>query len=199
MKEIKEETIPKIEKEDTQEKIKKEEAILPEVEETKQEEPIQTENEETKIEPATSTTQDSTTLQEEVSSVLEQKEEEQAPEENKSKSGLHKFTIAILVISVLLFIGVAIFSTVFALMNKTSDKIVNGIYVDNIDISGLTKEDAIQKVYQAFQEKCKQDITLKHGDFEASIAPEDIEFKFGVNETIDLAYGVRTKWQAFKR
>lgn len=125
-------------------------------------------------------------------SILEDEQEEIGKEEQPKtkKDALHKYTIFIAVISVLLLIGLGIFSTVFALMNRSSDKIVNGIYVKGIDVSGLTKEEAINKVNDIFVEKLKQNITLKHNEYETSISPEQMEMNFGVQDSIDMAYSV---------
>lgn len=109
---------------------------------------------------------------------------------NKGKDGLKKYTIVITIISVILFIGLIVFSTIFGLINRTSDKIVSGISINGIDISGLTYEEATQKIGKIYEEKTKKNISLKHNDYETSISPEQIETKFNVKEAIYIAYGV---------
>lgn len=109
-------------------------------------------------------------------------------ENNEKKDILHKYSILITIISILLFVGLAIFSTIFALTNRNSNKIVSGISIKGIDISGLTYNEAYEKVAKVYSEKMKQNITLKHNEYETSLPPEQIEANFKVQEAIDTAY-----------
>ncbi len=109
-------------------------------------------------------------------------------ENNEKKDILHKYSILITIISILLFVGLAIFSTIFALTNRNSNKIVSGISIKGIDISGLTYNEAYEKVAKVYSEKMKQNITLKHNEHETSLTPEQIEANFKVQEAIDTAY-----------
>lgn len=103
---------------------------------------------------------------------------------------LHKYTILIAVVSLFLFIGLIIFSTVFGLINRNSNKIVAGVSINLIDISNLTKEEAREKIISIYDNKLKQNITLKHNDYELTFALDEILASFGIDETIDLAYSI---------
>lgn len=118
--------------------------------------------------------------------------------DKKKKDFLHKYTIAITIISVLLFIGLVIFSTVFGLTNRKNDKIVNGIYIKGIEVSGLTYEEAKEKLISIYEEKLASEITLKHNDFVTTITPEEIEAKFGIAEAVDMAYSVGRSGKVLK-
>lgn len=124
--------------------------------------------------------------------ILESKTEEVkgAQEENKKADGLHRYTKVITVISVLLVIAAMIFSTIFALLNKTNEKIVKGVFVKGIDVSQLTKQEASEKLNKVFSNEIKKDITLKHADFETVVTPEQIEMNFKLSEAIDFAYSI---------
>ena len=130
-------------------------------------------------------------IEEIVNEVVTEEQEEVATSEVKDaekKDILHKYSILITIISIVLFIGLAIFSTIFALTNRNSNKIVSGISIKGIDVSGLTYNDAYEKVAKIYSEKSKQNITLKYNEYETSITPEQIEAKFGIQEAIDSAY-----------
>lgn len=134
---------------------------------------------------------DSEINEEAVNAVIGEKQEEQLEDEvqnNEKKDILHKYSIIITIISILLFIGLAIFSTIFALTNRNSNKIVSGISIKGIDVSGLTYNEAYEKVAKVYSEKVKQNITLKHNEYETSLTPEQIEAEFKVQEAIDTAY-----------
>lgn len=129
--------------------------------------------------------------EETLNAVIGEMQEEQSIDGTKNSEKndiLHKYSILITIISMLLFIGLAIFSTIFALTNRNSNKIVSGISVKGIDVSGLTYNEAYEKVAKVYSEKMKQNITLKHNEYETSITPEQIEAKFKIQEAIDTAY-----------
>ncbi len=129
--------------------------------------------------------------EETLNAVIGEKQEEQSIDGTKNSEKndiLHKYSILITIISMLLFIGLAIFSTIFALTNRNSNKIVSGISVKGIDVSGLTYNEAYEKVAKVYSEKMKHNITLKHNEYETSITPEQIEAKFKIQEAIDTAY-----------
>lgn len=135
--------------------------------------------------------QETEIIEETVNEVVDETAEEEATgktENSEKKDILHKYSILITIISILLFVGLAIFSTIFALTNRNSNKIVSGISIKGIDISGLTYNEAYEKVAKEYSEKMKQSITLKHNEYETSLTPEQIEAKFGVQKAIDTAY-----------
>ena len=52
----------------------------------------------------------------------------------------------ILAITIITAIIVIFSSTIFALVNINNEKIIGGISISGIDVSGLTKEEANQKI-----------------------------------------------------
>lgn len=113
-------------------------------------------------------------------------------ENNESKNGkaLKIYTKAVAIISIILVIAVMVFSVIFALINKGSNTIVNGVSIKGINVSGLTIEEATSKLNDAFSEQIQKDITLVHTDYETSITPEQIELNFKLTEAIELAYSI---------
>lgn len=111
-------------------------------------------------------------------------------EDDTKKSVLHKYSIAMAIIMIILFVGLVVFSTVFALMNRASNKIVSGISIKNIDVSGLTYSEATEKINKEYNEKVSKSISLKCKDYEININPEEIEASFGTKEAIDISYSV---------
>ena len=134
----------------------------------------------------------------EMDTPLEDSTKSDIEEPKTKKDKLHKYTIAITIISIILFIGLAIFSTAFALANKFSDKIVSGISISGIDVSGLTYDEAKEKVSKIYDEKIKQDIILKHNDYETSLIPEQIEANFNLQEALDTAYSIGRSGKVLK-
>ena len=112
------------------------------------------------------------------------------PEENEEIKTKKKHSKLFIIFSILVIIVIMAFSTIFALMNKVSNKIIYGISIKGIDVSGLTIEQATDKMNNAFEEQWKKDITLKYEDFETVVTPEQIEMKFNVDEAVKLAYSI---------
>ncbi len=147
----------------------------------------------------------------EIDNILEQneenntyKKEEQQSQINETNSEekkidfLHRYTIAITIISILLFIGLLAFSTIFGLTIRNSNKIVNGIYIGKIDISGLTYEEAKEKLKIEYEKKKNQTITLKCNEYTNEFNLEEIEANFENGEALDIAYSIGRSGKVLK-
>ncbi len=105
---------------------------------------------------------------------------------NQKKSYKTAIILSIaLIVIVLLFL---LFSTIFALITSNKPTIINGVSIKDIDLSNLTKEQALEKISNEFSKKSAQAITLKHNDFEQTILPEQFEVSFSLNDAINMAY-----------
>ena len=76
-------------------------------------------------------------------------------ENNKKK----KIIILAVIISIIL-VAILALSTVFAIMNINNDKIISGVKIKGIDVSGLTEDEAKSKIELIYQEKNSRDIEL---------------------------------------
>ena len=93
-----------------------------------------------------------------------------------------------LVIIAIIIVLVAVFSTIFAIINSQNVKILKGITVNQIDISNLTKEEAITKLEEIYETKSDKQIYLSHEDYETSITYEALEVNYKIQEAVDKAY-----------
>ena len=83
----------------------------------------------------------------------------------------------------------AIAFTIFTIINTDNSKISSGISILGVDVSGLDKEAATDKISAHVEKSLEEnDIILKHGEFETNIAPEQIETKINVLSAIDAAF-----------
>ena len=62
-----------------------------------------------------------------------------------------------------------------------NENIFSGIYIKNIDVSNLSKDDATKKLNEYIQNYLPEEIILKHGDYETSINLSDLNIKFNIN------------------
>ena len=73
----------------------------------------------------------------------------------KAKESKRKATIAIMI--TLIICSLIIFSIIFALLNIKNTNILSGISILNIDVSEMSKEEALQKVNDIINEKFKKE------------------------------------------
>ena len=99
----------------------------------------------------------------------------------------HKRKIAIITI-LLLIIAICIVSTIFSVIYMGKDVIAPNIQIGTIDIGGLTKEEAKEKISKRYEEKAGKEIRASLKDYEQIIKPEMVEFTPDINKIVDLAY-----------
>jgi len=108
---------------------------------------------------------------------------------NQVSEKSHKKTIIgisiALIIIILLFI---LLSTIFAIVTSYKKTIINGVSIKDINVSGLTKEQALDEITKSFNEKLSKDLTLKHNEYEINIFPEQFNVSFDLEKAVDMAY-----------
>ena len=99
--------------------------------------------------------------------------------------------LAIFGIFVLTFIAILlIICLAFTIFNKKHSTIFSGIYIKGVDVSNLSKEEALQKVETSFSEQIPKEITLTHGDFTTSISSDELSIKFDLTSATEQAYEI---------
>ena len=81
-----------------------------------------------------------------------------------------------------------ILSTIFALLNSNKDTIIYGISIKGVDISGLTKEEAYDKIVSVVNDKLSTPFDLIHNDNKTTIIPEQFGANFDIESSINTAY-----------
>lgn len=94
-----------------------------------------------------------------------------------------KNSIIVVVIIVLLLIC----STAFALTAMFSNKIISGVTIDGVDVSGLNKTEATQLIEEKMNSKKDGMITLKYQDYEKELSLTQLEVTANVEEAINKA------------
>ena len=107
---------------------------------------------------------------------------------NKSKNSktnkIFAFSLlAIIILLIILFLG-------FTYFNYKNTNIVSGISIKNVDISGLSKEQAKEKIQNYINEKLPENIGLRHNDFETSIPLSALNINFDIDSSIEEAYNI---------
>ena len=114
------------------------------------------------------------------------KQEKNTTPTNK-KHVLFYFLIFIAALFLILFLLLAGF-TIYNLNN--SKVIAKGVSIYGIDVSGKTKDDAINSLTATFNKLQSSDIKLVTKDYETALNPSEINLKFDVNSAVNYAFSV---------
>lgn len=107
--------------------------------------------------------------------------------------------MAIFGILVLIFVTIILIITVlFTYFNYKNTNIYNGIYIKGIDVSGLSKEEAKDKINMYISENIPEEIHFKSEDYETAISTAELNIKFDINEAVDIAYGMGRNGNIFE-
>lgn len=101
------------------------------------------------------------------------------------KINIEKTTL--IIISVIIAIAIMIFSIIFAILNINNSNIINGIKIEGIDVSGLTREEAKTKIEAVYNDKKQKDITLKYKDFETTLSQDILETNYDIEKAVNEA------------
>ena len=103
-------------------------------------------------------------------------------------------TLFIYIILVAIFIGI-IFASFFAfyINQKNKDTIQGGVYIKGINVSGLTKEEAIKLLEVELDTKLSDHVILNYKNYDYYLQPEQIEAEFDINASVDFAYDIGRK------
>ena len=100
-------------------------------------------------------------------------------------------TLFIYIVLVAIFIGI-IFASFFAFYvnQKGKDTIQGGVYIKGINVSGLTKQEAISLLHSELDTKFNDHIVLKYKNYDYYLEPEQIEVEFDVEDSVEFAYSI---------
>lgn len=105
----------------------------------------------------------------------------------KSKSVTWKVFLIIFI----LFISIIVLSILLIHGHfKNKDVIANGIFIKNIDVSGLTRAEAIEKVNAGLDEIMNDTVILDYNNIQYYVEVEQIEASFDVESAIDKALSI---------
>lgn len=117
-------------------------------------------------------------------------------------SGINRWYI-ILGIGVVFFFFTAVFSVNFAVNSKIntavdryyealdSDLIYNGIYLEEVNIGGLTKEQAVRKGNTDYAgTRLKREFTLRYGNYSKNVTYDELGGSYDIESSVNEAYKI---------
>lgn len=129
-----------------------------------------------------------TQVQENSEEIEEKINEMEKPEKEKNRKKKRNIIIAVIV-GIIIILTLFI-STIFAFININNEKITKGVSIENIDMSGLSKEEAKNKLETIYNEIKSKDINIKHNEYESTISPELIETNYDIDKAVNEADSV---------
>lgn len=99
--------------------------------------------------------------------------------------------ISFIAIFFILFLGITLYIS-------SSDKIITGIYIKGVEVAGLTKKQAIEKVTNEFNNVLPNNLTVVHGEYETQLNLDDLGANLNIEEAVNRAYNIGRDSNIFK-
>lgn len=113
---------------------------------------------------------------------------------NKQKLSLKKQNkikkIILPIISTVFIFALISISFIFSVITSHSQKIVSGVSINNVDISNLSRDDALQKLNLQLARNTANELTLTHNDYSTTLKLSDIQSAFDFESAINDAYSI---------
>lgn len=106
-----------------------------------------------------------------------------------NKKSKKKYIIIASVIAAIIVIGLLL-STIFALINIGNEKMMSGISIEGIEVSGLTNEEAKAKLETIYNQKKEKEINIKYQDYESTLNPTLMEVEYNIDKAVEKAYKI---------
>ena len=127
-------------------------------------------------------------IEEKKEAISDEKFEENIQKKVIEKLGNRHKKKILLITTIIVLIAICVISTIFSVIYMGKDVIVPNIYIGSINIGGLTKEEAKDKILKIYEEKATKDIRASLKDYEQIIKTEMVEFAPDVAKAVDNAY-----------
>lgn len=107
-----------------------------------------------------------------------------------SPDKVRKEKIVKVIVVICIVVAIFVFSIIFSLFNGGYDKIHKNVYIQNVSVSGMSQEEAKEKLGKIYETKKLNKIILKHNDFEMPISYDQLGVTRNFNDAVDMAYGI---------
>ena len=98
------------------------------------------------------------------------------------------FVISIVVIILLFLIALAL--TSFSIIASVNNKIISGVTINGVDVSGLTAKEAEDKINKQIEDTKIDELKIEYEDYKNTIVREDLNINYSVKNAVDNAYKI---------
>lgn len=131
--------------------------------------------------------QEKTATEEKQNNISTNKSENMQLKKSKNNTLAKKIIILLIVLFALL---ISILSTAFGLSTSFNDKIANGVTINNINVSNLTKSEALSKLNEELSCNLDRQIALTHAEYQTTLNPTSLNATYNLEESVDCAYNI---------
>lgn len=121
-------------------------------------------------------------------SLVERKESGVVEQQVPTKSSNVVSIYGILIGSFILLLLLAFL--IFSFIVSNNKNIFSGIYIKEINVSDLSKEDAKSKLDMYVKNNLPEEIILIHDDYEATLNTAELNINFDIDSAVDTAYNI---------
>ena len=128
-----------------------------------------------------------TKLEEKQEEIAETEEVEEKHEEKleEIKEPSKKTNKRLFIILPIVIIAALVLSTIFAIMNMNNNNIIKGVYIEDIDVSNLSK-DEVSKLIKERLAKI-ENLEFSYKNFSEAVLLEDLDMEININDAINKA------------
>ena len=124
-------------------------------------------------------------IKEEVESETEIKNKEIIEVKEEIKEPSKKTNKRLFIILPIVIITALVLSTIFAIMNMNNNNIIKGVYIEDIDVSDLSK-DEVSKLIKERLAKI-ENLEFSYKNFSEAVLLEDLDIEININDAINKA------------
>ena len=123
------------------------------------------------------------------------------PIENTEEAKTNKSDVLVIfgILLAIVILLVAVVYGTFLIMTEKSTTIAKGVYIKNIDVSGLTREQAKEKINNYISSVIPEEIKLTHNGFETSLSTSQLSIYFNTDEAVNMAYNIGKTGNIFQK
>lgn len=123
------------------------------------------------------------------------------PIENTEEAKTNKSDVLVIfgiLLAIVILLVTVVYGT-FSIMTEKSTTIAKGVYIKNIDVSGLTREQAKEKINNYISSVIPEEIKLRHNGFETSLSTSQLSIYFNTDEAVNMAYNIGKTGNIFQK
>lgn len=107
-------------------------------------------------------------------------------------------TLGIFLILLLVFMAISIILfSIFCIINSYNTKIISGVYIQGINVSGMSIQEAKETLENSLINNLPENIKLKYDNYETYISLDSLDIDFNIEDSINIAYSLGKKRKYF--
>lgn len=137
---------------------------------------------------------------------IKEEDKELITEKQNNEISIHTAifsTLGIFLILLLVFMAISIILfSIFCIINSYNTKIISGVYIQGINVSGMSIQEAKETLENSLINNLPENIKLKYDNYETYISLDSLDIDFNIEDSINIAYSLGKKrkyfWKKFR-